>query len=72
MSGARHRIEARFDTQDVWPLRFAMSEISERRPKLSPRATQQSEGQRWRGIRPYFPDDRMSFPARAIIVTAGK
>jgi len=65
------RIEAPIGRKDFWPLRFEMSEtLRAVLPQLSPRQLRRARSEVEEAIRPYFPDDRMSFPAQAIIVTA--
>jgi len=67
------RIEAPVGRKDFWPLRFEMSEtLRAVVPQLSPAQLRRARSEVEEAIRPYFPDDRMSFPARAIIVTARK
>jgi ubiquinone/menaquinone biosynthesis C-methylase UbiE len=67
------RIEAPIARKDFWPLRFEMSEtLRTVVPQLSPGQLRRARSEVEEAIRPYFPDDRMSFPAQAIIVTAGK
>jgi ubiquinone/menaquinone biosynthesis C-methylase UbiE len=67
------RIEAPVGRKDFWPLRFEMSEtLRAVVPQLSPEQLRRARSELEEAIRPYFPDDRMSFPAQAIIVTARK
>ena len=67
------RIEAPVGRKDFWPLRVEMSEtLRAVVPQLSPAQLQRARSEVEEAIRPYFPDDRMSFPAQAIIVTARK
>jgi len=67
------RIEAPVGRQDFWPLRFEMSEtLRAVVPRLSPEQVRRARSEVEGAIRPYFPGDRMSFPAQAIIVTARK
>ena len=65
------RIEAPVGRKGFWPLRFEMSEtLRAVVPRLSPGQLRRARSEVEEAIRPYFPDDRMSFPAQAIIVTA--
>jgi ubiquinone/menaquinone biosynthesis C-methylase UbiE len=67
------RIEAPIGRKDFWPLRSEMSEtLRAIVPRLSPGQLRSATSEMEEAIRPYFPDDRMSFPAQAIIVTARK
>jgi len=67
------RIEGPVGISDFWPLRVDMSEtLRGLLPKLPSGRIRHIQEEVERAIRPYFPGDRMSFPARAIIVSAGK
>jgi ubiquinone/menaquinone biosynthesis C-methylase UbiE len=67
------RIEAPIGRKDFWPLRSEMSEtLRAVLPQLSPGQLRRARSEMEEAIRPYFPDDGMSFPAQAIIVTARK
>lgn len=67
------RIEAPVGISDFWPLRVDMSEtLRGLLPKIPAGRIRQIQEEVERAIRPYFPGGRMSFPARAIIVSAGK
>ncbi|MFL5312287.1 MAG: class I SAM-dependent methyltransferase [Myxococcales bacterium] len=67
------RIEAPIGRKDFWPLRVEMSEtLRTVVPQLAPAQLQRARAEVEEAIRPYFPDDRMSFPAQAIILTARK
>ena len=65
------RIEAPIGRNDFWPLRFEMSEtLRAVLPQLPPGQLRRARSDVEEAIRPYFSDDRMSFPAQAIIVAA--
>lgn len=67
------RIEAPVGISDFWPLRVDMSDtLRGLLPKIPAGRIRQIQEEVERAIRPYFPGGRMSFPARAIIVSAGK
>jgi SAM-dependent methyltransferase len=67
------RIEAPIGRKDFWPLRFELSEsLRAVVPRLSPEQLRKVRSEVEEAIRPYFPDDRMSLPAQAIMVTARK
>jgi ubiquinone/menaquinone biosynthesis C-methylase UbiE len=67
------RIEAPVGIADFWPLRVDMSEaLRGLMPGLPIGTMRRIREEVERAIRPWFPGDRMSFPARAIIVSAGK
>jgi SAM-dependent methyltransferase len=67
------RIEAPIGRKEFWPLRVEMSEMFRAVvPQLSPAQLRKARSEVEEAIRPYFPDDRMSLPAQAIIVTARK
>jgi ubiquinone/menaquinone biosynthesis C-methylase UbiE len=67
------RIEAPVGRKDFWPLRFEMSEaLRAVVPRLPPAELRRARSELEEAVRPYFPDDRMSCPARVIIVTARK
>ena len=67
------RIEAPIGRKDFWPLRSEMSEtLRAVLPQLSPGQLRRARSDVEEAIRPYFPEDRMRFPAQAIIVTARK
>ncbi len=65
------RIEAPLRAKDFWALRFEMSEtLRAVLPQLSPEQLREARAELELAVRPYFPDDRMSFPAQALIVSA--
>jgi hypothetical protein len=67
------RIKAPIGRKDFWPLRSEMSEtLRAVLPQLSPGQLRRARSDVEEAIRPCFPEDRMSFPAQAIIVTARK
>jgi SAM-dependent methyltransferase len=67
------RIEAPVGISDFWPLRVDMSDtLRGLLPEIPAGRIRQIQEEVERAIRPYFPGGRMSFPARAIIVSAGK
>jgi SAM-dependent methyltransferase len=67
------RLEAPIRLADFWPLRFEMSEtLRAVVPRLSPEQRRAARADLEGAARPYFPGDRMSFPAQAIIVTGRK
>jgi hypothetical protein len=69
----RFRIEAPIGRKDFWPVRFEMSEtLRVVLPQLLPEQLRRARSEVEEAIRPYFPDDRMSFPAQAIMVAARK
>jgi len=69
----RFRIEAPIGRKDFWPIRFEMSEtLRAVLPRLLPEQLHRARSEVEEAIRPYFPDDRMSFPAQAIMVAARK
>ena len=64
-------LEAPVARKDFWPLRVDMSEtLRGLVPRLSSRQLRLVRSEVEEAIRPYFPEDRMSFPAEGIIVTA--
>jgi ubiquinone/menaquinone biosynthesis C-methylase UbiE len=66
-------IEAPIGRKDFWPLRSEMSEtLRAVLPQLSPGQLRRARSDVEEAIRPWFPEDRMSFPAQAILVTARK
>ncbi len=67
------RIEAPVGRKGFWPFRFEMSEtLRAVLPQFQPGQLRRARSEVEEAIRPYFPEDRMSFPAQAIIVTARK
>jgi SAM-dependent methyltransferase len=67
------RIEAPVGIADFWPLRVDMSETLRRvMPGVPSGTIRQMREEVERAIRPWFPSDRMSFPASGIIVSGGK
>jgi SAM-dependent methyltransferase len=67
------RIEAPVGTADFWPLRIDLSEtLRGLVPALAPGTIRRMREEVERAVEPWFPAGRMSFPARAIIVSAGK
>jgi len=66
-------IEAPLRRDDFWPLRFEMSEtLRAVVPRLTPAQLRSARSQVEDAVQQYFPDDRMRFPAQAILVTARK
>jgi ubiquinone/menaquinone biosynthesis C-methylase UbiE len=66
-------IEAPIGRKEFWPLRFEMSEtLRAVVPQLSPEQLRRATTELDKAIAPYFPQDRMSFPAEAVIVMAQK
>jgi SAM-dependent methyltransferase len=67
------RIEAPVGIGGFWPLRVDLSETLRGLLSKIPAGTiRKIQEEVERAVRPYFPGGRMSFPARAIIVSAGK
>src|SRR6267142_2192469 len=64
------QIEAPVRLEDFWPLRFEMSDTLRPLPaQLSPERLRAAKAELEEAIRPYFPQGRMRFPARAILVS---